>query len=171
MKITKSLSPRVLVALAPTVSYFPGQDAIDASIGTSMLFYNLYFNCFVVLALSLQLAHNWQGSLAFGTGMRTSYISTTILRTELNQQQCSFNLTVIFWMNLMDSTAFIFSFLRSIRFSREITYGVFLILMLSWNHLVCLVLMVFCPEWVTSNDCPDIHELAAEFRLIILPFC
>jgi len=79
LKITKSISPRILVAFAPTVTYYPLQDVIDASIGTT---------------LSMQLAHNWQGSVAFGYGLRTSYISTTILRTELNQQQCSLNLTL-----------------------------------------------------------------------------
>ncbi|KAI6183763.1 J domain-containing protein [Aphelenchoides bicaudatus] len=79
LKITKSITPNVLFALAPTVTYIPIQGAFDASVGTT---------------LSMQLAHNWQGSVAFGTGLRTSYISTTLIRTELNQQQASFNLTL-----------------------------------------------------------------------------
>lgn len=36
LKVTKSISPNVLFALSPTVTYFPMNDAFDASIGTSL---------------------------------------------------------------------------------------------------------------------------------------
>jgi DnaJ family protein C protein 11 len=91
-KISKSINPKLLVALSPSISYYPLQDIFDASIGTS---------------LSLQLANNWQGSVAIGAGTRVSYISTTILRTELNQQQASINLTVNL-LNFMFNFIFIY---------------------------------------------------------------
>ncbi|KAI6197244.1 hypothetical protein M3Y94_01201600 [Aphelenchoides besseyi] len=79
IRVNKAISPRVLFILSPTVTYFTPQETFDASISTT---------------LSLQLATNWQGSVALNVGLRNSYISSTILRTELNQQQCMFNLTL-----------------------------------------------------------------------------
>ncbi|KAI6218225.1 DnaJ domain protein [Aphelenchoides fujianensis] len=79
VRVNKAIGPRFLFILSPSVSYFPLQETFDASVSTTF---------------SLQLTSNWQGSVALSAGLRNSFISSTILRTELNQQKCSFNLTL-----------------------------------------------------------------------------
>lgn len=90
MKLSKSIGPKVLLALSPVVQYVPSQELFDASVSAS--------ECEILgrpfAALSMVLTPCWQGSLTLNGSVRNSFISTTILKTELNRPKFSLNLTV-----------------------------------------------------------------------------
>ncbi|KAI6218167.1 J domain-containing protein [Aphelenchoides fujianensis] len=107
VRVNKAIGPRFLFILSPSVSYFPLQETFDASVSTTF---------------SLQLTSNWQGSVALSAGLRNSFISSTILRTELNQQKCSFNLTLS-PMNSFVRTNYIWRFPNDSRLEAAATVG------------------------------------------------
>ncbi|CAD5215961.1 unnamed protein product [Bursaphelenchus xylophilus] len=78
-KLSKSISPKVMVQLAPTAQFMPSTGIYDLSLAST---------------LSMFLSPSWQGSLSLSYGLKSSYISTTLMKTELNHPKFTLNLTL-----------------------------------------------------------------------------
>ncbi|CAD5211889.1 unnamed protein product [Bursaphelenchus okinawaensis] len=79
VKLSKTITPKVMVQLAPTVQYVPMSGDFDLSMAST---------------ISMFLSPSWQGSLSLSYGLKNSYISSTIMKTELNHPKFSLSLTL-----------------------------------------------------------------------------